>query len=121
MLSFNNILWIVKFKFVSSPAALTTTLSPDIAAVSVINGTPPELLFPYEVMYASDPSCTTNASTTSTSVLLSLSTLIKYFAPLNVACAKVSIASEAESTSVLLVVTVLPRVASAVLDDIATL
>ena len=58
---------------------------------------------------------------TSISVLLSLSTLMKYLAPLNEAWAKVSIDSDAESTSVLLVVTVLPLVASVVLDDIAIL
>ena len=72
----------------------------------------PEFTLPYCVINASDPLCTTNASTTPVSVLLSLSTSMKYFAALNDAWANVSMLSVAESTSAFVVVTVTPDVAS---------
>ena len=66
-------------------------------------------------MKAFVPSWTTSASVMPVSVLALSSMIIRYFAALNDAWANVSMLSDAESTSVLEVVTVTPAVASAVL------
>ena len=115
MESASKVLCIFNDKFGASPAADNTTLLPDIAADKVIILLLPVCSVPYCVTKAFVPSCTTSASVTPVSVLALSSISITYFAALNDACANVSILSDAESTSVLEVVTVTPTVASDVL------
>ena len=67
-------------------------------------------------MYAVVPSCTTSASIFPTSVLASLLTEIKSFAPLYVAWTKDTSDSLAESTSAFIVTVTFPDVAAELLS-----
>ena len=115
MESESKVLCIFNDRFGVNPAPETTTLLPSIAADSVIMSLLPVLTVPYCVMKAVVPSCTTNASVMPVSVLALSSISIVYFAALKDSFAKLSMLSDAESTSVLEVVTVTPAVASEVL------
>ena len=116
IVSFKRIAWTVTLKFASPPDADTTTSLPDIAAVSANNELLPEFISPYVDMYAVVPSCTTSASIFPTSVLASLLTETKSFAPLYVPWAKDTSDSSAESTSVFWLTIIFPEVAAVLLS-----
>ena len=100
IVSSNIIACTVILRLGSRPAPDITTLSPLMAAVNVARVLLPLLTTLYVVINAFVPSCTTNPSMFVTSVFESLFTDINSFAPLKSAWAKLVIASEAESTSV---------------------